>query len=1053
MNGVLVKEKQVENKILKVISLHDYKKGLYYKGLIQLNRLIKNNDKTEYFLSVQSENKRYQTYDVQIDINNNAEVINTYCECKQYEIYGSCKHIAASLIYYQNKMFKDEEEEKRQISLDILNRFYEEKKSKFKIRKLAHITVDLEFCDRRYKRYEIRLKIGEDKLYSLNQKLSRFIYAYDNGGTVKFGKNFVYDPDEYYFGEDDTKLIEKLRGIDYYNLHYISEYELHYYLDIIKDHPIYIEGIGNITKWVNGNPYQIELTKEKNNIILNITNKDQIYELEINKKYVVYQKQIYIVDEEIGKLTYLMQYYNLDKLTFDEKDLEKFTGGLLKLIKENVTVSENLKDTIIITNKPTVKLYFDYYYNAIVCNIKLNYNNNEINYFEENDHIVRDSESEEQILNDIIKYDFKIIDEKLILEDIDSIGYFMEKGLLELSEKYEIFTSEKIKNTKFVQANVKSTFNIGKDNILKYQFDLGNINPSEIFNVLEDLKNKKKYYRLKSGDILDLEANNDLEQLDELINDLDLNNKNITQEEGEIPKYRAIYLDYLKKEKYSIITTNNSFDEFIDNFNKYKNAPITLTDKDKQILREYQVTGVKWLYNIYKCNLGGVLADEMGLGKSIQFIYFIKQVIKDKKDAKILIIVPTSLVYNWQNEFEKFGKNLKYKVLYGNKNKREEIFNNLSDYNILITTYGLIREDQEMYENKVFEIVALDEAQNIKNNNAMMTKAVKKIKANCKIALTGTPLENSITELWSIFDFIMPGYLANIKKFNTKYNIKDVDEENINKLDTLKRQIAPFILRRKKQDVLKDLPAKIENNIYVDLNENQKKIYIAEVEKTKKKIDELLKTSGFDKSRFEILTLLTKLRQICISPNIIFENYKYESSKIEELVKIVKEVVSNGHKILIFSSFKTALSLVQKRFQKEKISFYTIDGSVNSKKRMELVNKFNEDDTNTFLITIKAGGTGLNLTSADVVIHLDLWWNPQVENQATDRSHRIGQKNNVEVIKIICKGTIEERILELQNKKKILVDNLIEGKDRDKNIINSLSEKDIQNLLKLDIQE
>ena len=201
------------------------------------------------------------------------------------------------------------------------------------------------------------------------------------------------------------------------------------------------------------------------------------------------------------------------------------------------------------------------------------------------------------------------------------------------------------------------------------------------------------------------------------------------------------------------------------------------------------------------------------------------------------------------------------------------------------------------------------------------------------------------------------------------------------------------------------------------------------------------------------MTLLIRLRQICISPNIIFENYKNESAKIEELVKIVKEVIANGHKILIFTSFKTALDIVRKRFKQEKISSYSIDGSVNSKKRMELVNKFNNDDTNTFLITIKAGGTGLNLTSADVVIHIDLWWNPQVENQATDRSHRIGQKNNVEVIKIICKGTIEERILELQNKKKILVDNLIEGEDRDKNIINSLSEKDIQNLLKLDNEE
>lgn len=1047
------KVKDTRKEILKIVGLHDYKKGEHYHGYVNLEEIDEQEDGIHYYVDVQSESQRYHFYNVEVTAKK-GHVVNATCPCKQYEIAGSCKHIATALINYQEEIFMDEEEKRMNESLAILERFYVEKPQKFKIRKQAHLEVELEIVKGYYRqRYNIKLKIGEDKLYTLNQKLNRFLSVYDNGGTIEFGKNFIYDPNEYYFDEMDTVLIKKLHDVDYYQLTHIDDYEIDYYLDILEKHPVFITGIGQITKWVNGNPYHVEVTKEDDKIILNVTNKDKVMQLGPNVKRVVYQKQIYTLDNKIAELIYLMNYYDLNNLIFKEEDLEKFTSGLLKTLKENITIADNLKDTIVIANKPTAKLYFDYYYNAIACTIKLNYDNNEIDYFEENSHILRDNETENQVLNDIIKYNFSIKDQRIILEDVDAIGYFMENGLLELSEKYEIFTSEKVKNTKLVQANVKSTFNIGQDNILKYQFDLGNISPNEIFNVLDELKNKKKYYRLKSGDLLNLEANDELQQLEELINDLDLNNKDLTKEYGEIPKYRAIYLDYLKKDKYSIITTNNSFDEFINNFNKYKDAQISLTAKDQKILREYQVTGVKWLYNIYKCNLGGILADEMGLGKSIQFIYFIKQVLKEKHDAKILIVVPTSLVYNWQNEFEKFGKDLNYKVLYGNKSMREELLNHLDNYNILITTYGLIREDQDLYTNLSFEIMALDEAQNIKNNNAMMTKAVKKINASCKIALTGTPLENSITELWSIFDFIMPGYLANIKKFNSKYSIKDVDQDNINKLDNLKKQIAPFILRRKKKDVLKDLPAKIENNIYVDLNEDQKKIYAAEVEKTKRKIDELLKTSGFEKSRFEILTLLIRLRQICISPNIIFENYKNESAKIEELVKIVKEVITNGHKILIFTSFKTALDLVQKRFKQEKISSYTIDGSVNSKKRMELVNKFNNDDTNTFLITIKAGGTGLNLTSADVVIHLDLWWNPQVENQATDRSHRIGQKNNVEVIKIICKGTIEERILELQNKKKILVDNLIEDEDRDKNIINSLSEKDIQNLLKLDNEE
>ena len=292
-----------------------------------------------------------------------------------------------------------------------------------------------------------------------------------------------------------------------------------------------------------------------------------------------------------------------------------------------------------------------------------------------------------------------------------------------------------------------------------------------------------------------------------------------------------------------------------------------------------------------------------------------------------------------------------------------------------------------------------------------------------------------------------------MKSFSSKYNIKDVDEEGINRLDSLNIQIKPFILRRRKIDVLKDLPPKIENNIYIDLNSENKKIYAMEVEKTKKEMEEIIANEGYDKARFKILQLLTRLRQLCIEPIIVYENYKGDSSKIEELVKIVKEIIANGHKILLFTSFKTALDIVNNRFNNEGISTYVIDGSVSSKKRMELVDKFNNDDTNVFLITIKSGGTGLNLTSADVVIHLDLWWNPQVENQATDRAHRIGQMNSVEVIKLVCKGTIEEKILELQNKKKLLADTLIEGEDRDKNIISKLTEEDIKSLFNYDNED
>ena len=347
--------------------------------------------------------------------------------------------------------------------------------------------------------------------------------------------------------------------------------------------------------------------------------------------------------------------------------------------------------------------------------------------------------------------------------------------------------------------------------------------------------------------------------------------------------------------------------------------------------------------------------------------------------------------------------------------------------------------------------MVIDEAQNIKNNQAGITKVVKSIKAETKIALTGTPIENSISELWSIFDYIMPGFLNNQKNFESRYKITDFEQDG-EKLDVLAKLINPFILRRKKKDVILDLPDKIENNIYVDLTDEQKKIYVAELERVNKEMEEIMANEGIEKARFMILQLLTKLRQICISPSIIYNNYEGGSAKLEEFVKVIKESTDNGHKVLVFTSFKTALELARNKLKEEGVTSYVIDGSVSAKKRMELVNDFNNNDTNVFFLMLKSGGTGLNLTAADVVIHLDLWWNPQAENQATDRAHRIGQKNVVQVIKIITKGTIEEKILELQEKKKILSDKLIDA-NTGNNSFSKLTEKDIKNLLSFENSE
>lgn len=1027
-----------------IISEDDYYKGLYYREPIDFDEVVKHENKKLFKFRVESQ-RTYHKYYVSVTKEDN-KIVETFCECAQFERFGSCKHLAAVLLQKKDILNKETMADNPiKISNKILEMFDKQQK-KAKIKKLANIEIEIEQYEDYYGfYYTIKFKIGEKRMYVLNKKITSFIDAYQYSEySTYFGKEFEYNNEDYYFSKEDESIIDFMISNRQINWNYtFQEKDFIRLLKEIPDKQITITtkklGTNKYKGIHTGNPFKTKLIKEGNNYKLIFTNLDKLSLY--NEELILSSNKIYKLNNETKKIVYALKEYETDNITISKKNLDNFTNGLLNIVKSDIFVDKELENEIVICSTPSVKLYIDYHYNKIECKPIFIYNNNEIEYFDTSANVLRDTEYENKVINDIYKYNFKLENKKFIINEIDSIGNFIENDIISLANNYEVYTSDKVKKTKIQKTTFTSTFSIGKDNILKYEFNLGSINKEEADDLLLNLKNKKKYYKLKSGYLINLDEDDNLKQLNDLLDDMQVNNL----ENGTLPKYRAIYLSSIQKDKYNIIETNNLFDDFIEKFNKYKDIELTLSKKDLSTLRDYQLTGVKWLYNIYKCELGSVLADEMGLGKSIQLIYLIKQIIKEQKDAKILIVAPTSLIFNWEKEFDKFGKELKYKVIYGAKQKRTESLKE-NDANILITTYGLLREDIDIYKEMNFEIMAIDEAQKIKNISTMISKAVKKVPAKVKLALTGTPLENTVLELWNIFDFIMPGYLANIKTFQSKYNIKDMNEENVNKLNSLNEQIKPFILRRKKDDVLKELPPKIENNIYIELNEEQKKLYAANVKKTKEEMEEIIATEGYTKARFKILQLLTKLRQLCIDPKLVYSNYDKESSKITQLVDLTKDIIKNDHKILLFTSFKTALDIVEKEFNKNNITTYRIDGSVSSKKRMELVDKFNEDNTNVFLITIASGGTGLNLTSADVVIHLDLWWNPQVENQATDRAHRIGQKNTVEVIKLICKGTIEERILELQNKKKLLAQTLIEGEDRDKNIISNLSEEDIKSL-------
>lgn len=423
-----------------------------------------------------------------------------------------------------------------------------------------------------------------------------------------------------------------------------------------------------------------------------------------------------------------------------------------------------------------------------------------------------------------------------------------------------------------------------------------------------------------------------------------------------------------------------------------------------------------------------------------------EQITESKDRRASLVVSPSSLTLNWQNETEKFAGELKTLVIRGTLSERKRRISEIDQYDLIITSYDLLKRDIELYEQKdyVFRYMIADEAQYLKNSNTQNAKAIKKIKADTRYALTGTPIENSLAELWSIFDFIMPGYLFTYRTFKAMYETPIVKEENQEVMAKLRMLIEPFILRRNKKEVLTELPDKTITILNNEMGEEQKNLYLNYLAQAKQDLAEEINLNGYERSQMQILAALTRLRQICCHPALFIEDYQEGSSKLDQCMEIVEEATKGGHKILLFSGYTSMFEIIEKELKQLEIKYFKLTGSTKVEERIKLVDEFNENPSiQVFLISLKAGGTGLNLTGADMVIHYDPWWNLSTENQATDRAYRIGQKNNVQVYKLITKNSIEEKIYELQQKKGELVDNMLSTKT---SFVNRLSKEEIMNL-------
>ncbi len=465
-------------------------------------------------------------------------------------------------------------------------------------------------------------------------------------------------------------------------------------------------------------------------------------------------------------------------------------------------------------------------------------------------------------------------------------------------------------------------------------------------------------------------------------------------------------------------------------------------------MRKYQKDGYKWLRTLEAWKFGGILADDMGLGKTLQIIALLlsakeRQAGSATQATVSLVVAPASLVFNWGEEFARFAPELRILLITGTQAERQEKIASCRDYDVAVTSYDLLKRDIYLYEDMEFEYEVIDEAQYIKNHTTAAAKAVKVVQSRYRFALTGTPIENRLSELWSIFDFLMPGFLYPYETFRREIETPIVKNQDEQAMQRLQKMTAPFILRRLKENVLKDLPDKLEEIRYVQLDKKQQQLYDGQVLHMREMLGKQ-NADEFNRNKLAILAELTRLRQICCDPSLCFDSYRGESAKTDACMDLIRSVIDGGHRMLLFSQFTSMLEILQNRLEQEKIPYYTITGSTSKQKRLELVKDFNNGTTPVFLISLKAGGVGLNLTGADVVIHCDPWWNVAAQNQATDRAHRIGQTKKVTVFKLIAKSSIEEKILKLQETKKDLADQVINGETGQ---LGSMTKEDLMELL------
>ena len=1030
-----------------------YYRGMRYYAAHAVSDVTWNEATKQYHAFVQGSN----IYGVTIGFGEDEQITHS-CNCPAHAKYpGACKHVVAALLFIADYQQRADALEnlgwEDQTAYKIIEYF-----RKREYRKLTpqyfhlalQVTVNEPLKSRQSKAF-VGLYAGSSKMYKVSNT-KKFIQDYYNHKEIRLGKEFRYIPEECQFEPTSAAVlaylteiyeIQETLGKTYYS-NLFNRQELVVSQNMLCKLLRLAEGLHcdiilrdkkmeNMEIMCSNPKLSMELQMEDEVLSLHDMGQEPIISICEDGSILCYQGCIYLPDMEF--LANLRPFFTTlfgkkqSELEFRGENMGSFIEKVLPVIKKtmNIQVPEKIKDHYIVEQLQP-KLYFDIDRSrqrpVLVARMIFAYGEHEVNPLQDEQKgsyiLVRDREEEEQLLRLMYDKHFSVRREQFVLTKEDEIFQLMTEGIQDLCRQFEVFYSKEykansIKKVGMLSAGIRLNTDI---NLLEMDVDYGHIPKEELRDFFRSIKLKKKYYRLKSGAFVNLMTED--KQIDEL---RDLLSIGEVTEDNKIAFSQTAVMEVDELLPHTQrITRDAGYKQLLEDLKNPDKTNWELPNGMEDILRPYQITGYRWLCSLAHYGMGGILADDMGLGKTLQTITYVLA----NPGTRTLIVCPTSLAYNWQDEFSKFAPQIATQIISGTPQERADLMQQSTDVPVWITTYPLIRKDVELYKAQIFDACFIDEAQFIKNPTSLGAKAVKAVQAKHRFALTGTPIENTLSELWSIFDFVMPGFFGRYRQFEECYEKPILRDHDSVQMQKLRRKIRPFVLRRMKKEVLTELPDKIETRRMAEMGAKQRKIYESYLARIQMELagDEENTPGG---NRMQVLAALTRLRQICCHPATFASNYHGGSGKLDLLMEQLPDILEGGHSVIVFSQFTSMLSIIAHELKQRNIPFFYLAGSTSAQERKREVKEFNRGEVKVFLISLKAGGTGLNLTGADTVIHFDPWWNPAVEDQATDRAYRIGQKKKVQVIKYVMKDSIEEKIYELQKCKKQLSDQLIQA--------------------------